>query len=148
MILRYNRTLITKPFSMKIKRTGLILYVKKYEESIVFYETILGLTILFKNDELTCFDLYGTYLMVEKEDREDYLIMDEMNAKTFSCIRMNVDNVQNLANDLKKKGVAVDYQEHHWGKVAKFYDPDRNLIAFKDEETFTKQIEEYTLKSK
>ncbi|WP_101450037.1 VOC family protein [Aquimarina sp. MAR_2010_214] len=133
---------------MKIKRTGLILYVKKYEESILFYETILELTILFKNDELTCFDLFGTYLMVEKEDREDYLIMDETNEKAFSCIRMNVDNVQSIANDLKRKGIAVDYQEHHWGKVAKFYDPDRNLIAFKDEETFAKQIEEYIPKSK
>ncbi|EZH72805.1 hypothetical protein ATO12_21990 [Aquimarina atlantica] len=133
---------------MKIKRTGIILYVKKYEESIVFYKTILELPILFQNNELTCFDLHGTYLMVEKEDREDYLKMTEINAKAFSCIRINVDDVQRVANDLKKKGVAVDYQEHHWGKVAKFYDPDSNLIAFKDEETFAKQIEEYILKSK
>ena len=88
---------------MKIKRTGLILYVKKYDESIVFYVTVLGLTILFQKDELTCFDLYGTYLMVEKEDREDYLAMDEINVKAFSCIRMNVDDVQRVANRFKEK---------------------------------------------
>ena len=46
---------------MKIERTGLILYVIKYDECVVFYKEVLNLNILFKNDDLTCFDFFGRY---------------------------------------------------------------------------------------
>ncbi|WP_062059910.1 VOC family protein [Aquimarina longa] len=133
---------------MEIKRTGLILYVKKYKECILFYKTILELDILFQNEELTCFDFYGIYLMVEKEDRIIYLNVEEKSRKNYNCIRLNVNDVKKETNDLKNKGVIVDYQEHHWGKVAKFFDPDGNFIAFKDEEGFVKQLKNYRLNSK
>lgn len=35
--------------------------------------------------------------------------------------------------------MAVDYQEHDWGAVAKFVDPAGNLCAFKDDATFERQ---------
>jgi lactoylglutathione lyase len=127
---------------MKIERTGLILYVKAYKECIVFYSEVLNLSILFQNEELTCFDFYGTYLMVEKEDRTNYL-EDNSELKNYSCLRINVNDVKRVSEELKQQNVNVDYQEHFWGKVAKFKDPDGNLIAFKDEESFAKQIRDY-----
>ncbi len=127
---------------MIVDRTGLILYVNKYEECIAFYSKVLNLSVLFKNEELTCFDFYGTYLMVEKEDRTDYLeTLSEK--KNHSCIRINVGDVKCISDELKRKNILIDYQEHSWGKVAKFKDPDGNLIAFKDEISFEKQIQEY-----
>jgi lactoylglutathione lyase len=54
--------------------------------------------------------------------------------------------VKQLAEKLKAKNVKVDYQEHSWGTVAKFYDPDGNLCAFKDSEKFEKQIADFKLK--
>ncbi len=128
---------------MNIKRTGHILYVRKYKECVAFYSTILKLDILFQNTELTCFDFFGAYLMVEKEDRADYLDLAEGFKKTFSCIRMHVENVMEITLHLRSKKIDVDYQEHNWGIVVKFFDPDGNLLAFKDEETFVKQIKEY-----
>lgn len=127
---------------MKTERTGLILYVKAYKECIVFYSEVLNLSILFQNEELTCFDFYGTYLMVEKEDRTNYL-EDNSELKNYSCLRINVNNVKRVSEELKQQNIKVDYQEHSWGKVAKFKDPDGNLIAFKDEESFAKQIRDY-----
>ena len=127
---------------MKIERTGLILYVKEYKKCVIFYAEILNLSILFQNEELTCFDFFGTYLMVEKEDRFEY-VEDNSEIKNYSCLRINVDDVKSISEALKKQNVKVDYQEHSWGKVAKFKDPDGNLIAFKDEESFAKQIEDY-----
>jgi len=128
---------------MKIERTGLILYVIKYDECVVFYKEVLNLNILFKNEELTCFDFFGTYLMVEKEDRNELLNSDLGDPENFSCLRMNVDNVKEFSEQLKVKGVNVNYQEHSWGTIAKFKDPNGNLIAFKDEKGFAKQIEGY-----
>lgn len=127
---------------MKISRVGHILYVKNYEACITFYSQSLNLHILFKNEDLTCFDFFGTYLMVEKEDRHEYLI-DHSDNRIYSCIRINVEDVKHQSDKLKDQNVAVDYQEHSWGKVAKFKDPEGNLIAFKDEESFAKQIEDY-----
>ncbi|PHS10974.1 MAG: glyoxalase [Kordia sp.] len=128
---------------MKIERTGLILYVIKYDECVVFYKEVLNLNILFQNDDLTCFDFFGTYLMVEKEDRNEFLNSDIGAPENFCCLRMNVDNVNEFSEQLKAKGVVVNYQEHSWGTIAKFKDPNGNLIAFKDEKGFEKQIEEY-----
>lgn len=127
---------------MKIERTGLILYVRAYEKCIAFYTDVLNLSVLFQNEELTCFDFFGTYLMVEREDRFEYL-EDDSSIKNYSCLRINVDDVKTVSEDLKKQGVQVDYQEYSWGKAAKFKDPEGNLIAFKDEESFAKQIEDY-----
>ena len=127
---------------MKVDRTGLILYVNEYEKCILFYVEVLNLSILFQNADLTCFDFFGTYLMVEKEDKAEYL-KDNSEKRNYSCVRINVEDVKRHSDELKSQDVAVDYQEHSWGKVAKFKDPDGNLIAFKDEESFAKQIEDY-----
>ena len=127
---------------MSVKRAGLILYVKAYKECVHFYTKVLSLSILFRNDDLTCFDFFGTYLMVEKEDRLDYL-EDNSEKKNDTCLRINVADVKEVFDRLKKQNIEVDYQEYTWGKVAKFKDPDGNLIAFKDEGSFAKQIEDY-----
>lgn len=130
---------------MKIERTGLILYVKAYKKCVAFYSEILNLSILFQNEDLTCFDCFGTYLMVEKEDRADYLD-DDSEIKNFSCLRINVEDVKEISEKLKQQNIKVDYQEHSWGTIAKFKDTEGNLIAFKDEETFAKQIEDYKVR--
>jgi len=124
-------------------RTGLILYVKKYKECVRFYKETLALSILFQNEMLTCFDFYGTYLMIEIEDREEYLTQNAMN-KNYSCLRIHVDNVEDAVHMMKAKGIEVNYQKHDWGEVAKFFDPEGNMIAFKDEPKFADQIEEYS----
>ncbi|WP_109299298.1 VOC family protein [Aquimarina sp. AU474] len=128
---------------MDVARTGIIFYVQKYKECLVFYTNILKLNILFKNETLTCFDLFGTYLMIEKEDRPEYLVDKNTERENFSCIRINIINVKQIADDLIANDIDVDYQEHDWGIVAKFFDPEGNLLAFKDEESFAKQIKNY-----
>ncbi len=129
---------------MDVTRTGIIFYVQKYRECLAFYINVLELDVLFKNDALTCFDLFGTYLMIEREDRPMYLSNErKMHRQNFSCIRINVTNVRQFVNRLTTKNVNVDYQEHDWGIVAKFFDPEGNLLAFKDEKTFAKQINDY-----
>ncbi|KAA1247643.1 VOC family protein [Aquimarina sp. RZ0] len=128
---------------MKAKRTGTILYVKKYKECVEFYNKKLELPILFQNSILTCFDLFGAYLMIENDDRDSYQNLNEAHQKNFSCIRIHVDNVKKYAISLQSKHIEIDYQEHDWGIVAKFFDPDGNLIALKDEASFLQQIIDY-----
>ena len=53
---------------MIFQRTGLILFVHKYQECVSFYRDILLLPIMFDNDALTCFKLGESYLLVEIDD--------------------------------------------------------------------------------
>lgn len=127
---------------MEFDRTGIILYVLKYHECVDFYENTLGLTKMFETEMLTCFGFGGAYLMVEKDD-ECSGGEEGTHLRARTCLRMNVPDVKLLADTLKAKNVAVDYREQPWGTIAKFYDPDGNLCAFKDTEKFEKQIQEY-----
>ncbi len=123
---------------MKLDRTGIILYTIKYKACVEFYQNSIGLSVLFTTDSLTCFEFGEAYLMVEVDDTFNGVHTEQDRIKT--CLRMNVQDVKKIAQKLTDKGIQVDYQEHSWGTVAKFFDPDGNLCAFKDSETFEKQL--------
>ena len=86
----------------------------------------------------------ASYLMVEIDD--EFNGVDSENHRIKTCLRMNVSDVKELSDKLVLKGVDVDYQEHSWGTVAKFFDPDGNLCALKDNDKFEKQIIDYKSK--
>ncbi len=122
------------------KRTGLILYVHQYEETVGFYRDVLTLPILFFTDTLTCFDLGVSYLMVK---RDDAALPQVLPGDDRICLRLNVPDVEACANVLRGKGILVDVQSHAWGTVAKFRDPAGNLCAFKDDAKFEQQVRDH-----
>lgn len=122
---------------MPFTRTGFILYVDSYRACVDFYREVLGLSVLFDGPGLTCFAFGESYLMVEQDD-EDGAHAGALRHRT--CLRMNVPDVRVQADRLAALGVAVDYQEHDWGTVAKFVDPAGNLCAFKDNARFEEQV--------
>lgn len=123
---------------MTFTRTGIILYVDQYAECVEFYRNVIGLPISFQTPNLTCFVFGESYLMVEPGEGN---YGSKQDSRYSSCLRMNVPDVKARAQALTKQGVKVDYQEHDWGTVAKFVDPAGNLCAFKDDETFERQVE-------
>ena len=127
---------------MNIQKSGIILYTIKYSECVNFYENTLQLPKLFETDELTCFDFGYSYLMVELDN--DF--KGEINERITTCLRFNVENVKEMADKLIAKDIEVNYQEYEWGTIAKFSDPDGNLCALKDSETFDKQIENFKIR--
>lgn len=126
---------------MKLDRTGIILYTIEYKKCVEFYENKLGLNKMFENENLTCFEFGQAYLMIELDD--EYNGQTTELERTKSCLRMNVPNVKILADKLILENIKVDYQEHSWGTIAKFFDPDGNLCAFKDSGKFEKQIADF-----
>ncbi len=127
---------------MEFDKTGFILYTIKYKECVAFYKNILELEIIFNAENITCFSFGSSYLMVELDDEYNTDLFNE-NERTKTCLRMNVPNVKLVADKLISKNVSVDYQEHSWGTIAKFYDPDGNLCAFKDSQKFDFQIKNH-----
>jgi lactoylglutathione lyase len=121
-------------------RTGFILYVEEYPACVAFYRDAVGLPVLFDTPDLTCFAFGESYLMVERDDREP---VPERDGHHRTCLRLNVPDIRAYADALAARGVAVDYQEHAWGTVAKFVDPAGNLCAFKDDATFERQLRDH-----
>ena len=126
---------------MEFDRTGIILYTIEYNKCLEFYENMLGLNKMFESENFTCFEFGKSYLMVEMDDEYDGQKTESERTKT--CLRMNVPNVRILADKLTSKNIKVDYQEHSWGTIAKFFDPDGNLCEFKDSKKFEQQIRDF-----
>jgi lactoylglutathione lyase len=124
---------------MNFDHTGFILYVDEYEECVRFYRDLLALPIQFETPDLTCFAFGSSYLMIERGDQKHGSLTHD---RFPTCLRMNVKDVKACADQLQQQGIEVDYQEHDWGTVAKFKDPAGNMCAFKDQQTFQKQLEE------
>ena len=123
---------------MEIKRTGIVLYTEKYSDCVAFCRTVIGLRVLFEKDDLTCFEFGSSYLMVEPGGRAHPA--GKTAATNPTCLRLHVTDVKHWAERLRILGIEVDYQEHDWGVVAKFFDPDGNLWALRDENSFASQI--------
>ncbi len=129
-----SKTTAIMPFT----RTGVILYVRNYPECVAFYRDLLSLRILFRTPELTCFAFGDSYLMVEMDDEDSGA--ENARGRPLTCLRMNVPDIRERTDELIRRGVEVDYQEHAWETVAKFHDPDGNLCSFKDDEKFEEQV--------
>lgn len=125
---------------MKIHKTGFILYTINYKECILFYERQLELKVLYRRESLTCFDFHGSYLMVEIDD-ETTLTKPSLPDRDRICIRFNVGNVKKACEVLEKNAIPYDYHEFDWGTIAKFRDPDGNLIGFRSAKEHESDIE-------
>ena len=124
---------------MKITKTGFILYTINYNACVSFYKDLLGLKVLYEKKDLCCFDFFGSYLMVEVDDTTDLLI-PEVNFRDRTCIRLNVENVKQACEVLDHHGIEYSYGEYDWGTIAKFRDPDNNLIGFRSSKEHLQDI--------
>ena len=124
---------------MEIAKTGFILYTINYKECIHFYENLLELKVLYRYDMLTCFDFKGSYLMVEIDDETDQTEATTP-GRDRTCIRLNVKDVKKACEVLEKNSIPFNYSENDWGTVAKFRDPDQNLIAFRSNAEHAKAV--------
>ncbi len=115
---------------MEIKQTGFILYTINYEACKSFYKDILGLKVIYDKNNICCFDFHGSYLLVELDDETELTNVNPAK-RDRTCIRFNVENVKEACQILKINNIPYTYNEFDWGTIAKFRDPDFNLIGFR-----------------
>lgn len=119
---------------MDLLRTGVVLLTERYEECVAFYQDIVGLRVLFSEEEMTCLAFGNGYLMVEGSGVAHPPGKDSSQNPTK--LRFNVADVRKTADELATLGVETDYQVRPWGIVAKFLDPDGNPCELREDETF------------
>lgn len=127
---------------MNIVRTGIILNVEKFDECVTFYKNLFGLKVLFEEQygdfRLTCFEFYGSYLMVETDG------FAKPEGKTLrensTQLRFNVSNIEEALKTINAYGIEAEIIENDWGSTINIYDPDGNRVGIRDEATFKSQI--------
>ncbi len=115
--------------NLEIENTGFILYTRKFKDCIKFYKDVLGLKVMYTKEDLTCFEFGGSYLMVELGDKLE--VPDVILNRDLTCLRINVKDVKKACHILDKAQITYSYNEFEWGTIAKFKDPDGNLIGFR-----------------
>ena len=110
--------------------SGFILYTINYKECVAFYKDVLALKVLYTKESLTCFEFGGSYLMVEIDD-ETNETNPSIPSRDRTCLRLNVSDVKAACKPLDKNNIVYAYHEFEWGTIAKFRDPDGNLIGFR-----------------
>ena len=68
--------------------------------------------------------------MVEIDDETEETASSIPN-RDRTCIRLNVKNVKEACEVLDEHSIPYQYGEYAWGTIAKFRDPDGNLIGFR-----------------
>ncbi len=100
--------------------------------------------VLFTTYELLCFEFGGSYLMVERDEREQALgQVNEGGVRLKSGLWLNVEHVRSVCRQLDRHKIDYQYRQQHSGTVVKFQDPDSNLCTSKDAATFNGQIEDF-----
>ena len=128
---------------MKLDRTGIILFVDKYDECVSFYRDIIKLPVLFQKEDLTCFEFGGSYLMIEPQENESFTNKEVVKDKNQICLRFNVSNIKLHCEKLLSLEIPIKIEEYEWGTVARFKDPDGNNCSLKDSEKFELQIKDF-----
>lgn len=113
---------------MDYREFGLILFVEKYEECIIFYRDILQLKVRKEKDTLVSFELPHGYLMVEKGGIGSEF--EKSREKNPTVLRFDVVSLQEAIYELEERGVyflekSITYD---WGTISVFNDPDGNRI--------------------
>ena len=127
---------------MDISRTGIILNTERYEECVSFYKDLFNLSVLFQEKDgefkLTCFEFYGSYLMIETGgvSKPSGKTMEESSTK----IRFNVPDIDVALSVVKGYGIEAEILKSSWGSTININDPDGNRIGIRDETTFASQI--------
>jgi lactoylglutathione lyase len=128
---------------MRYTRHGLVLPVADYAGCVAFYRDVLELPVLFALDQpdsvLTGFDLAGTYLLVEPggiAKTPETLPPEIFPEDAQIRLRFNVADLDGAVAELRGKGVAVERQDHSWGSVGVFRDPDGNICQLRDPRGF------------
>lgn len=115
---------------MQIRQTGIVLFTEHYDRAVEFYETVLGLEVLERQNEVTVFAFGQGYLMVEKNGFAAASEKDRRQNPTV--LRLDVSDFAISVNRLRNQNIEVRVDAYDWGRIAILVDTEGNRIELKD----------------
>lgn len=114
---------------MKIKESGIILFVENYPAALRFYSSQIGLPIREQLANLTIFEFGHSYLMLE--DGGVSSPAAKSRSQNPTVIRLDVEDFEQTVQELQDRHVAIEVYSHSWGVIGVIIDPEGNRIEIK-----------------
>ena len=113
---------------MHIRRSNVILYCKKWKETVAFYQQVLQLEITFSNDWFVEFRLNDASRISVADEKKTSIRSSEGKGVTIS---LQVEDSKRLHSDMTDSGLTPSPVKSLWGS-RQFYihDPEGNRIEF------------------
>lgn len=105
-------------------QSGLILFVKNYQECIRFYRDRIGLAVTFEKPGITRFEFGSLYLQIE--DCESMKAEPTRNL----ILRQNVQSVSGKQRELLPRDIRLEIHDLEWGKIGFVFDPSGNKVEY------------------
>ncbi len=114
---------------MEIETVNMILYCKKWKETVAFYMAKLGLPLI---------NSFDWFVELELNDKSRLSIADESRTSIKSSngagitISLQINHIDTIHRKLRKAGVCVsNVKNHPWNaKVFYAHDPEGNRVEF------------------
>ena len=110
-----------------INKIGFISYtVSNLQQSINFYQNLLGLELLLKDDRWAEFNISGQRFAIHEKTNGE--IMDDQSA---AIVYFEANPIETIVKDLQVKGVKFrgEIEVYSYGKLILFSDPDNNTLG-------------------
>ena len=110
-----------------INKIGFISYtVSNLQQSIKFYQNLLGLELLLKDDRWAEFNISGQRFAIH--EKTNVAIMHDQSA---AIVYFEAKPIVTIVKDLQVKGVKFrgEIEVYSYGKLILFLDPDNNSLG-------------------
>mgnify|MGYP006418448177 FL=1 len=110
-----------------LNKIGFISYtVTNLQQSINFYQNLLGLKLLLSNELWAEFDILGQRFTIHKKKSNE-----RNQHKNGAIVYFEVSQIEAIVKNLKNKGVKFcgEIEVFSYGKLVLFLDPDNNSIG-------------------
>ena len=110
-----------------INKIGFISYtVSNLQQSIKFYQNLLGLELLLIDDRWAEFNISGQRFAIHEKNNEA-IKQDQAGAIVY----FEANPIETIIEDLQNKGVNFNgkVEVYSYGKLILFSDPDNNLLG-------------------
>jgi predicted enzyme related to lactoylglutathione lyase len=110
--------------------------VSNVKNSVEFYTTVLGLSILDQDDHWASISLNGTRLGLHKANSNEFSKTSEKRAG--ATVTLSVTDIDQAYAHFKSKGVKFlgPISKNPWGSHVSFCDPDGNLLDLRQAPIF------------
>jgi lactoylglutathione lyase len=112
------------------EQPGLVLFTEDYPRCLAFYRDLLELPVLFASETVTALKFGDGYIMVEGGGTS--APPAKSRAQSPITLRFNVADVDERAQWLRSKGIAIDVSHWDWGTIGTFTDPDGNRCELRN----------------
>ncbi|TCZ69294.1 glyoxalase/bleomycin resistance/dioxygenase family protein [Paenibacillus albiflavus] len=115
---------------MKIKESGIVVFMENYESTVEFYISVLSLPVRERKVGLTILEFGNSYLMIEDKGVASHI--EKTRAQNPTVLRIDVEDFEQTISEMTTRGADIKVHKFNWGTIGVIIDPEGNRIEIKE----------------